>query len=174
MKSLLTICGPNGVGKTTACKEVLKKLPKTAYLDAEWMRQMNPFALTDETIPLIANNCTQVLHNYLDSSSVEYVLFSYGFHGRRNEIWERIQKNMREREIYFDVLVLTCAPGENIRRMKEDKREEARIKRAMLSSREIYEKTDYPILDTTFLQPKQVAEKIIERLTNLEREKRME
>ncbi|MCK8059492.1 MULTISPECIES: AAA family ATPase [unclassified Fusibacter] len=31
MKKLIFICGPNGVGKTTIAKEVLKTVPKTVF-----------------------------------------------------------------------------------------------------------------------------------------------
>ncbi|SCG83039.1 hypothetical protein DW1_1468 [Proteiniborus sp. DW1] len=35
MKNLLFLCGPNGIGKTTISKEIVRQLPNTAYVDSE-------------------------------------------------------------------------------------------------------------------------------------------
>lgn len=35
MKNLLFLCGPNGIGKTTIAKEIVRQLPNTAYIDSE-------------------------------------------------------------------------------------------------------------------------------------------
>lgn len=49
MKRLIVIIGPNAVGKTTAAKCLVEKLPQTAYVDSDWCRCKNPFLLTDIT-----------------------------------------------------------------------------------------------------------------------------
>ncbi len=46
MKRLIVIVGPNAVGKTTTAKCLVDKLPKTAYVDSDWCRFMNPFRFT--------------------------------------------------------------------------------------------------------------------------------
>lgn len=50
MKRLVVIVGPNAVGKTTTAKCLVKKLPKTAYVDSDWCRFMNPFPFTENRI----------------------------------------------------------------------------------------------------------------------------
>jgi 2-phosphoglycerate kinase len=53
MKNLLFIWGPNGIEKTTICKEIMRKLPNSPYIDSDPCRLINPFILSDETIPTI-------------------------------------------------------------------------------------------------------------------------
>ncbi len=36
MKNLLFICGPNGIGKTTISKEIIRQLPNSAYVDSDF------------------------------------------------------------------------------------------------------------------------------------------
>ena len=49
MKTLLTILGPNGVGKSTTAEEIINKYANTAYVDSDWCRVMNPFIITEES-----------------------------------------------------------------------------------------------------------------------------
>ena len=88
MKKLLFICGPNGVGKTTVCRHIVEHTPNTAYVDSDACRLINPFVLDDATIPVIAQNISDMIRNDLQCDYVDTVLFSYGFHGRRKEAFE--------------------------------------------------------------------------------------
>ena len=101
MKNLLFICGPNGIGKTTICKEIIRKLPNSAYVDSDLCRLMNLFILNDETIPTIAKNISDLIINYMDCPVIETVIFSYGFHGRRREVFEIVMKAVSERNFNF-------------------------------------------------------------------------
>jgi len=56
VKKLMFVCGPNGIGKTTLCTELVNRRPGTAYVDSDPCRLMNPFVLDDVTIPVIAQN----------------------------------------------------------------------------------------------------------------------
>jgi adenylate kinase family enzyme len=51
MKQLIIIIGPNGVGKSTTAKKIVEQFEKTAYVDSDWCRVMNPFAFTETTKP---------------------------------------------------------------------------------------------------------------------------
>jgi ABC-type Mn2+/Zn2+ transport system ATPase subunit len=66
MKQLIVIIGPNGVGKSTTAKEILKKRPHTAYVDSDWCRMMNPFEFTEITKQTVEENIYCFLRNYLD------------------------------------------------------------------------------------------------------------
>ena len=54
MKRLIVIVGPNAVGKTATAKCLVEKLPKTAYVDSDWCRFMNPFQFTEITKQTVA------------------------------------------------------------------------------------------------------------------------
>lgn len=61
MKRLVVIVGTNAVGKTTTAKCLVDKLPKTAYVDSDWCRFMNPFRFTEMTKKTVTKNMYDIL-----------------------------------------------------------------------------------------------------------------
>jgi cytidylate kinase len=167
MKRLILICGPNGVGKTTACRQLLEVMNHSAYVDSDWCRAMNPFAFDEETIGIIEANITGLMANYFQSSFIEDVIFQYGLHGPRKRILDDIMDELRSRGIAFRFcpVILTCDLEENIQRMKGDGRDDARIRRAVENTRGIYAAYDYPTIDTTALSVSETVDAIIGVLT---------
>lgn len=161
MKNILFLCGPNGIGKTTICKEIIKQLPNSAYVDSDPCRIMNPFVLNDHTIPTIAKNISDLIMNYLKCPTVNTVIFSYGFHGRRKEVFERILKEISKEEHNFIPFLLWCNQEENINRMNSDNRDSDRIKRALNESRKAFDHVVYPKLDISNLSATEAAKTII-------------
>ena len=49
MKRLYVIGGTMGVGKTTVCRRLARRLPNSAFLDGDWCWDMHPFQVTEET-----------------------------------------------------------------------------------------------------------------------------
>lgn len=163
MKNLLFLCGPNGIGKTTISKEILNNIPNSAYVDSDPCRMMNPFALNDVTIPIIAKNISDLITNYLNCTTVNTVIFSYGFHGRRKEVFEMVISNISNLEYNFVQFLLWCDLEENINRMKFDNRSEERIKRTIEQSRKAFRYVSYPKIDITNLSVVESAKFIIEQ-----------
>ena len=100
-KKLLFLCGPNSIGKATVSKRVVELRPGTACVDSAPCRFMNPFTLNDETIPTIAKNLSDLIGNFMDCPLVDTVIFTYGFHGRRREVFERVLANLHDRGYRF-------------------------------------------------------------------------
>jgi len=163
MKNLLFICGPNGIGKTTICKEIVRKLPNFAYVDSEPCRLMNPFTLNHETIPTIAKNISDLIINYMDCPVIETVIFSYGFHGRRREVFEIVMRAVSEKEFNFIPFLLAFSEEENLRRMDMDNRSTERKRRAIEESRKAFDDITYPKIDITDLSVSEAAENIIKK-----------
>lgn len=161
MKNLLFLCGPNGVGKTSIGMEIVQILPHSAYIDSDPFRYMNPYVLDDCTIPTVAKNISDMILNYFDCPVVETVVFTYGFHGRRAEVFERVMQRVYVSECQFIPYLLWCDEDENIRRMRSDGRDTERIKRAILKSREAFENVPYKKIDITKLSVRQAANIII-------------
>ena len=90
MKRLIVIVGPNAVGKTTTAKCLVDKLPKTAYVDSDWCRFMNPFPFTEVTKQTVTKNMYDILRNYLVCKEIENVIFTYSWHGERKEIYNNL------------------------------------------------------------------------------------
>lgn len=162
-KRLIFLCGPNGVGKTALCREILCRTPGSAYVDSDPLRQTNPFVLSDETAPAIQKNLSCVLTNYLQCPAVDTVLFSYGLHGRRREIFEGVLEDLAGQSFRFFPFLLTCGEAENVRRMRLDGRDEARIERALRVSRAAYDDVPYPKIDVTHLSVPEAAALILAR-----------
>lgn len=161
MKRLIFLCGPNGVGKTTLCRAMLKITPRSAYVDSDTMRLMNPFALTDETIPTIAKNISDVIGNYLACPAVDTVFFSYGLHGRRGEVLARVRQALEGIDCRLIPFVIWCGEEENVRRMRVDGRDEERIARALTVSRGAYGSVPYPRIDVTNLTVQESAQRVL-------------
>jgi hypothetical protein len=126
---------------------------------------MNPFEFTDETAEVVKNNILAMMLNYFNCPSIENVIFPYGFHGRRKQIFENIMAELKQKiNFEFFPIILTCSEDENIRRMKQDGRGEERIKRAIKNTREIYNGYDYPGLDVTGLTVGETVDEIIKML----------
>lgn len=122
---------------------------------------MNPFVLDDVTIPVIAQNISDMIRNYWGCGYVDTVLFSYGFHGRRKEVFDRVLASL-ENEVYqFQPILLMCEEEENIRRMQQDGRDPDRIRRGIALSRTAFENVDYQTLDVTHLTVADTAEQIL-------------
>lgn len=168
VKNILFLCGPNGIGKTTICREIIKELPNSAYVDSDPCRVMNPFVLNDETIPTIAKNISDLIINYLKCPIVNTVVFSYGFHGRRIEVFQRILAEISKTEHDFIPFLLWCSEEENINRMNVDNRNAARIERTLNESRKAYNDVNYPKLDITDLSVSEAARTIIAKANLVE------
>jgi ABC-type cobalamin/Fe3+-siderophores transport system ATPase subunit len=163
MKNILFLCGPNGIGKTTICKEIIKQLPNSAYVDSDPCRVMNPFVLNDDTIPTIAKNISDLLTNYLKCPVVSTVVFSYGFHGRRKEVFQRVQSEISKTEHEFIPFLVWCSEEENINRMNGDNRSTDRIQRTLKESRKAFDDVTYPKVDITNLSASEAAKTIISK-----------
>lgn len=163
MKNILFLCGPNGIGKTTICKEIVKQLPNSAYVDSDPCRIMNPYILNNDTIPTIAKNISDLLINFLNCPIVNTVVLSYGFHGRRREVFQRVLSEVSKTEHNFIPLLLWCSLEENINRMNIDNRSDDRIQRTLNESRKAFDDIIYPKLDITNLSVSEAAKTIINR-----------
>ena len=152
MKNFLFLCGPIGIGMTTICKSILNQLPGSAYVDSD-----------DSTIPTIAKNISGLIGNYLECNAVQTVIFSYGFHGRRKEVFDRAVRALPMHELRFVPFALICSVEENLRRMKADGRDVDRMERALKTAREAYGDIEYPQIDVTDLSAEEAAAWIIDR-----------
>lgn len=162
MKRLIVLIGPNGVGKSTAAKEYVERYAETAYVDSDWCRVMNPFAFTEATTQTITENIYCLLRNYLTCDAVNTVIFTYGWHGVRKEIYDNVIRKLKQDRLEFKetVVVLRCSGEENIKRALKDGRDETRVKRGMEMTFSFYDAYDYPLIDSTDMTPLQVIEKL--------------
>jgi len=163
MKRLILVCGPNGVGKTTACQRLLEALPRSAYIDSDWCRMMNPFAFDAATTEIIIANIAALMRNYFRSPVTENVIFSYGFHGPRQRIFQGVRHDLDMSGVAYQFcpILLECSLQEQRRRLMASGRDSARIERAIRNTRHVYSACAYPAVDTTDLSVSQTVERIL-------------
>lgn len=161
-KKLIVIVGPNGVGKSTTAKALLARYTKSALVDSDWCRVINPFSFTEETKETVIHNIFCLIHNYMLCKDVDRVIFTYGFHGERKNIFDEVLRRLRRTGVDFDLtlVILKCSLSENIRRMECDGRDENRIKRGIENTFHFYDTYDDPVIDTTELKVEQVVDRI--------------
>lgn len=80
MKRLYLIGGPMGVGKTTVCLELQKRLDRSVFLDGDWCWDARPFQVTEETKAMVTENICFLLNNFLRCSAYDHVIFCWVLH----------------------------------------------------------------------------------------------
>jgi len=162
MKRLIFVCGASGIGKSTICAKLYRKLNDSAFVDSDHCRMMNPFSFTDEQKFIVEDNMSTMLINYLKCSTVESIIFLYGYHGPRKQIYDNIMMRLSNTGIPFKFLpiILECELDENIKRAQNDGRPEYRIKWGVENSRNVYDRYDYPRLDITYLTVDEAVDKL--------------
>ena len=169
MKTLILINGPNGVGKSTTCACLHQYLPHSSWLDSEWCRMINPFGFTPEIELLTERHISLLLRGYLECSLVEYVIFSWGFHGPRKRIFNRVLHHLQDLTFQLLPITLVCSEEENIRRMEQDGREDERIQGG-LQTRPLYESQANKTIDTTLLTVEETVKEILAILRDDQRQ----
>ena len=161
MKTLYLIGGPMGVGKTTVSRELLKSLPRCAFLDGDWCWTMQPFTVTDETKAMVMDNITHTLGNFLRCSEFENVVFCWVMH--QQQIIDDVLLRLSLDSVRVVSLTLMGTPDvltERIRRdIAEGLRDESAVSRA-LSYLPLYDRVKSFKVDTTGLSAKEIAEQI--------------
>jgi len=162
MKRLILVCGANGIGKSTACKNLVEIFPSSAYIDSDYCRYMSPFSFSKEEMAVVVSNISNMMINYFKLSTINNVIFQYGFHGVRRQIFNDILFLLNESNIKYEFcpIILECSLEENIRRMQNDCRDLERINRAIANTISIYDELCYPRIDTTKLSPEETAIKM--------------
>lgn len=162
MKKLVVLVGPNGVGKSITAKAFMQRHEKCAYIDSDACRAINPFPFTPATKKAVTDNIYCLFKNYLLCVDIEMIVFPYGFHGERKEIFDTIVKRLTDDDITFEMItiVLKCSLEENIKRAATDGRSKERIERGIKNTFHFYDEFGGHCIDTTNLSPEEVVNQI--------------
>lgn len=162
-KKLIMVNGTMCVGKTETCKALNKKIYQSAWLDGDWCWVINPFIVNDENIEMVENNISFLLKQYLSSTSINNVIFSWVMH--RESIFDSLVSKLNECE--FDLFKISLVCSEDILKERVRLRGEylgdieSRYK-ACIERLPLYFEMDTIKVDTSQLSPEQAADKIIE------------
>ena len=117
-KQLIVINGTMGVGKTTTCRSLKKILTPSVFLDGDRCWDMEPFVVSDENKAMVMENIAFLLRNFLQNSSLQYILFGWVIHQ-----WEILDDLLnRLADLPFDcrVFTLVCTPEALQARLQRD------------------------------------------------------
>lgn len=161
MKRLYLIGGPMGVGKTTVCRELQKRLDRSVFLDGDWCWDANPFQVTEETRAMVTENICFLLNNFLRCSAYDYVIFCWVLH--RQEILDDILSRLDTRNCEVRAVSLTASPEALTDRIGTDvragRRDEGALERS-LSYLPLYEALNTEKLDVSRLTPAEAAARL--------------
>lgn len=162
MKNIYLIGGTMGVGKTTTCQILKKKLSNCVFLDGDWCWDMHPFQVTPETKKMVMENICFLLNQFIRCSAYENIIFCWVMH--EQAIIDEILSGLETTDCLVHTISLICDEDEVRKRLQKDV--DAGIRSADVVPRSIeriglYEKLDTEKIDITNITPEQAAEKII-------------
>lgn len=164
-KDIFLIGSTIGVGKTTTCQVIKKKLHISVFLDGDWCWDMHPFQVAEETKQkVIRNNCF-VLNNFIMCSAYEYIIFCWVMHDRC--IIGDLLSHLNTEECRVHLISLVCDKKALQSRLRKDvdagNRAEDIIDKSV-DRISFYDGLDTYKDDVSRIAPEQAAELIIQRL----------
>lgn len=80
MKTVYLVGGTMGVGKTTVCRQLEKKLDRSVFLDGDWCWDAHPFQVTEETKTMVLQNIRFLLNQFIRCTAYEHIIFCWVMH----------------------------------------------------------------------------------------------
>lgn len=161
MKRLYLIGGPMGVGKTTICRELQKRLGGSVFLDGDWCWDAHPFRVTEETKAMVTENICFLLNNFLRCSAYDHVIFCWVLH--QQAILDGLLYRLDLRGCEVRAVSLTASPEALTARIEADiragRRDPGALERS-LSYLPLYSALDTKKLDVSRLTPAEAAARL--------------
>lgn len=150
-----------GVGKTTACQILKKRLPDSVFLDGDWCWDAHPFQVTEETRAMVMDNICCLLGNFIRCSAYKNIIFCWVMHEQSiiDDILSRL--DLGACEVY--AVSLVASPDALTERLTHDVRagiREPDVIARSLARLPLYEKLQTVKLDVSKLSPQETAEMI--------------
>ncbi len=162
-KKLIIINGVMGIGKTTICKELYKKLENSFWLDGDSCWMMNPFIVNEENKKMVLDNITYILNNFLKNSSTKYVVFNWVI--PTNDIMNDVLGRIDVADISIYKITLMSSKDELVKRIGKDiklgLRDKGNIKRS-LERFDLYHNMNTQKLDTSKKTVENIVQEIID------------
>lgn len=158
-KKLVIINGTMGVGKTTVCKSLYKKLNNSVWLDGDWCWMMNPFDADEYSKKMVIKNIGYLLRSFLDNPKYEYIIFNWVIH--IEEIYELILSELKGYKFELYKITLICNKNELKKRIKKDIKNGERTQESIEKSIERIEM--YDALDSIKIE---TSKKTVITITN--------
>lgn len=161
-KNLYIVGGTMGIGKTTVCRILKKKLDNCVFLDGDWCWDMDPFQVTPETKKMVLGNIIFLLNSFIHCPAYGNVVFCWVMHEQK--IIDDILSGLDTAEWEVKLFSLICSREALVERLKKDVETGIRTEDVIARSMErlpLYENLDTVKIDVSALTPEQTAECIM-------------
>jgi adenylate kinase family enzyme len=153
------ITGPAGIGKTTVCKELFKRINGCAWLDGDWCWMVNPYpGKTPEQKKYVEKAFGYIINGYFDDTNTKVILFSWLMHSKF--MFDLITEQIVDKDYELIKIALVCSDKNiYIERMRNDRRREEQIKEA--DDMKLYHQLNTNMIDVAYLSVDDITEKIM-------------
>lgn len=159
--NLIFINGTMGVGKTTVCRALQKKLPPCVFADGDDFWNMYPFLVNEQTKKMVLDNAGAALSNFIQSGQFKNILFCWVMHEK--SIIKELLARIPSRPLRFFLFTLTADKKIVEKRLRQDidagRRSEGVLARSEERAQHYREMLSYKI-DTTLLSAEGAADLI--------------
>ena len=157
-KKLIIINGTMGIGKSTTCKQLLSTCKDIVWLDGDWCWMMNPFTVNKETENMVLDNIQHMINNFIACKEYKIILFCWVI--QKQEIFNRLIEKINLNSLDLHWITLVSDKDALIRRLEQDKRDDACIKRSCEYTEKFFSDLESVKLDVSKLSVETVAEEI--------------
>ena len=163
MKKLYLIGGTMGVGKTTTCQVLKRKLDKSVFIDGDWCWDMHPFMVNEETKKLVLENICMLLNNDLKCSVFDHIIFCWVMHEQSiiDDLLSRLDLN----DVKVIAISLVCQKEALEKRIQKDIDQGIRksdVLKRSIERMEMYQKLDTYKIDVSYKTVEEVIDEIME------------
>lgn len=158
MKRLYLIGGPMGVGKTTVCRALQRRLNRSVFLDGDWCWDAHPFQVTEETKKMVLENIAFLLNSFLRCSAYDHVVFCWVLH--RQAVLNDLRARLDTRDCRVRAVSLVASPEVLSARLEADIRAGRRNRDALersLAYLPLFGALETEKLDISALTPEEAA-----------------
>lgn len=162
MKNLYLIGGTMGVGKTTTCQVMKRKLNNSVFLDGDWCWDMDPFIVNEETKEMVIENICFLLNNFIQCSAYENIVFCWVMHEQK--IIDDILSKLKTENCNLHLISLVCNRNALRDRLEIDVENGIRTTDSINRSLErvqLYKNLKTEKVDVSEISPIEVADYII-------------
>lgn len=162
---MFLIGGTMGIGKTTVCRVLKRKLEHAVFLDGDWCWDSDPFQVTEETKSMVLDNICYMLNNFLKCSAYSNVVFCWVMH--EQSIIDQILTRVDTKNCKIQKISLICDEETLKKRLQLDIKNGIRLADVIersLARLKCYTNLDTLKIDTSEKSPEEIAEEILKIL----------
>ena len=163
-KKCILISGTMGVGKTTVCKELMKLLPQSVFLDGDWCWYSHPFTVTDATKKVVMENIGFMLQNFLRCPDYQNILFCWVMDHQEiiDEVLKRISPALENTSVYSISLIASeQALTQHLQKDIDSGLRSPDVLQRSLQRLPLYQQLSTQKLDISNLNAQQAAQKLL-------------